>query len=263
MSCNIPHFQSLLGAVKDTWAKPLIQGKYKNISWFGYTSCDEKHPEPMIDFEEHIIYVDVEDTLGNTYQKTQKAYEMIKDVVDFNYIVRTNTSIFVNINNLIKRLELLDITDVIGRQYKHYDKNGEFDFYQIVGFFFGMSKEHFEKCMCADEDFIHSIELNHLTTYDDDLIISAMFDKITNGNGSYFWIESTEDLIPVYKVFPEHLSEQDIEHLSFESKVKPISVEEINDCVVARVRYVSNVFNERTELGHEIEHMYELNDKLI
>lgn len=254
MSCNQPYFQGLLGAVKDTWAKPIIQGRYNNVMWFGYTSCDNHHPKPCIDFNEHMIYVDSNDELGFTYDKTQKAYELIKNVLDFNYVVRTNTSLFVNVDKLIEHVNSLDDRYIMGRFY-NYHLNNKF-YLTICGFFFGMSKYLFDISMTASNDYVKDENGNSISFDDDRILTKRLFDVI-DLNSVY-----TTDVLGIIQVY-KGISPNDISITSLKDikELQKINVTDnpdvINDNIMVRVRTLySN--EDRIEKGHEIEHMYEL-----
>lgn len=94
MSCNLPEYKEMQETVKNTWAKDIIDGKYPNISFYFYTvSTDGKE---YIDEKNHFIYVNTADNVERTYSKTIHTLELLKDK-KFDFIVRTNTSTFINI----------------------------------------------------------------------------------------------------------------------------------------------------------------------
>jgi hypothetical protein len=261
MSCNTPYFQALLGTIKNTWAKPVIQGKYENVQWFAYTSCDKKHPLPCIDWDEHIIYVDSSDDINHTYIKTQKAYEMIKEAgIDFEYVIRTNTSVFININNMIKKVNQIDYTDVLGGKVGYYhvfpDGRRIFQFNLIVGLFIGMSKERFDVAMTANNDY------DSIPTADDVIISKRLFEVY--GDINPISPNDCPSTFPRYKAFdPEELKDH-----NFYNSVKQsggtfiFNPDDINRHVVIQVRPLYGELKERSEKGHEFEHFYELNDAL-
>ena len=250
MSCNIPYFKKLLDVVKDTWAKPIIAGEYENIEWFGYTSCDEKHPHPMVDMDEHMIYVDVPDDISHTYPKTYDAYQLIKDKVDFEYVVRTNTSLFVNIKNMYNRFNKIwceNENTVIG-----YFLDG----WMLMGFFYGIKKELFE-CGLYERD-IKDFTQGNIIENTDDVLISV---NLENKLGDYHKTTITEDgLIPWYKPNLDKSecreTYEDPECCSF------VPVDDdciVYDSIVVRVRPPYDFDRTKTQ---EIEKIYELNNTL-
>lgn len=259
MSCNNIYFKGLLGAVKDTWAKPIIHKKYPNVEWFSYTACDKKHPTPHIDFKDKMIYVDSGDDLYTTYEKTQKAYQMLKDAgVTFDYVVRTNTSVFVNIEKLLDRIDKSSENTILGGQVGYYHRNQDgkmtFKWNIIPGLFMAMSKKLFDIAMSATNQY------DTIPTTDD-VIISKRLAEVGD-----FKIESPnigcETAFYRYKAYlPE-----DEERVLKLCTVKGSYVwdpNDINNSVVLQLRTLYPGEKERIEKGHEIEHFYELDDALL
>lgn len=258
MSCNDPYFQALLGCVRDTWAKPLLQNKYKNISWWSYTACDKKHPYPHIDFENHMIYVDSGDDLYSTYDKTKKAYELIKSTgIDFNYVVRTNTSIFVNIKNMLKRIDEMDENTIIGTWQKFKINNIPL-YWGVIGYFFIMRKEHFEIIISSDDCLIADENGNNKEYWDD--VVFAKNLSIIEPDIKGICAEE-DDKVFVYK---GALKDEDIPEIFklYSNFINVLNPKHINDRVIIRLKGFNDDINVRKEKGHEIEHFYELNDAL-
>lgn len=134
MGCNDYFFKELLNAIENTWPKDLIDNKYKDFTYFSYTSCDETHPTPCI--AGHTIYVDCEDDLWHTYDKTKKAYDMLKyNGYVFDYILRTNTSCYINVANCISKIHTLSADDFIGNFEIGLYINNKYIFDQFAGNF--------------------------------------------------------------------------------------------------------------------------------
>lgn len=96
-SCNL--FNELDKASRETWAKGCFDGTYDNIDY--YTVIDAK--ESKFDPENHIIYVKTDYTKDNTIQLLQRYLEacrMFKNLEKYNYILRTNTSTWCNLDVL-------------------------------------------------------------------------------------------------------------------------------------------------------------------
>lgn len=262
MSCNIPYYQALLGAVRNTWAHPLIRNKYPNITWFSYTSCDERHPKPIVDFEEHMIYVDSGDGIYDTYEKTQQAYRMIKDKIDFDYVIRTNTSVFVNIENMLKRLESVENHQVIGRcinsvLYEPNSKEIREEFWLIHGFFFGMNKYLFDVCMSADKNLIKKISGREELNYHDDDIISLMLHLALGDD--YPTVPIEENLDDYILTFRTTQSPEFLETYQLKLVDNP---DVVNDTVIVRLRDYWVDPTERGSFSREIQNFYELNQAL-
>lgn len=249
LSCNQPYFQSLLGAVKNTWAKPLIQNQYPNVHWFGYTSCDNKHPKPCVDFEDHMIYVDCEDDLWHTYTKLKKAYNLIKDVVDFDFVLKTNTSLCVNLEKTIERINRIPDDYVMGRNITSCMFNEPFGVFQ--GFFAGMCKRLFEISLSSDGD-----ELDGYDMVADDQISS--WNLLKSGERIHIADINDEGAPYVYWYFnegdkfgkPDYLYDNSYDMVTY----NPV---DINDKLMIRVRSI-----DRSTDVNEIERIYQLYNSL-
>lgn len=263
MGCNTPYFQALMSTIKETWAKPLIKGKYPNIAWFGYTSCDKKHPTPYIDYDDHMIYVDIPDDLYHTYEKTHIAYKMLLDAgLSFDYVIRTNTSVYVNIDNLLKRLEELPDGEILGGEcgYYHSLPDGTFEYMWniIVGLFFGMPAELFETAFSKSDWSEYDI----IPMTDDTIMSKALIEKLgkldpSNPN------PTCDTIFPRYRAFLSD-DEQKQEETKKDNWIASTYIDDpalVNQYAVIQIRTLYDGM-ERIEKGHEIEHFYELNDAL-
>lgn len=263
MSCNNTYFKSLLAVVKDTWAKPIIQGKYKNVQWFAYTACDKKHPYPYIDFEDHIIYVDCADGLFDTYEKTQKAYRMLLNagINDFDYVVRTNTSGFVNIDKMIDKINSANENEILGGKvgYYHVYPDGKriFKWNIIVGLFIGMFKDKFDIAMSATNNY-------DIIPAPDDVIISGKINEVYGDSIKVISPNDCKTVFPRYKPYrTEDANEKTIlDTLSNVDMTVITDAKEINNNVIVQVRPLYGELKERSEKGHEFEHFYELDSAL-
>lgn len=254
MSCNQPHFQALLGCVMDTWAKPLIQGKYPEITWFGYTSCDSKHPKPVVDFEDHMIYVDSGDEVTDTYEKTQKAYNLIKNSVDFDYVVRTNPSVYVNVDRMLEYINSVDEHSIIVNRGIVTEDN-EFRFWLLIGFFMGMKKELFDIAMSGDDTSLRTKTGGLARNSHDDMVISQKLANVLGNNIKFAPINPKGDVVMYKPCKPD--DEELIEKYKHTFELEFENPEIINEHILVRLRTFYNDI-ERLRFGHELEHFYEL-----
>lgn len=99
MSCEDNFFKQQEEDVKNTWLKPVIDGKYDNIDYCFYSGkVIEKH---KYNKENHQLTLRCEDDLNNTFKKTYYALKCCKKIFkDYDYIFRTNTSTYVNVELL-------------------------------------------------------------------------------------------------------------------------------------------------------------------
>ena len=99
MSCNQDIFKYQEMVAKNTWIKHL---KEEGIDVFIYTSGKYN----TIDIKNNKIYCNIEDDLNHTYEKTICALSQIS-IDNFDFIVRTNLTTYINAKLLIKYCEFL------------------------------------------------------------------------------------------------------------------------------------------------------------
>ena len=255
MSCNIPYFKALASVVKDTWAAPLIRGDYKNCTWLMYTACDRKHPYPVIDWKEHTVYVDCSDEVYHTYEKTQKAYKMIADAgIDFDYIVRTNTSVYVNVKSVINKVNTMTDNDILGATCGYYhcfpDGHREFQWNIIPGLFFGMCRRYFEMSLTGtnNDDVIPAT---------DDVILSKrLFEQVPFESINF--IEPNQGVFKEYPRYKARMRDDERPEWDEQNKTYIDDPYIINRCSVVQLRPLYGDLTERAEKGHEFEHFYEI-----
>ena len=106
MSCQDEFFMNEEELVKETWAKPIIDGEYKNIDFIIYRGGYEKNSYSN---KNKLLKLHIEDTMPYTFKKTYMALNMIwNEFKKYDYVFRTNTSTYVNVpllNELIQRTE--------------------------------------------------------------------------------------------------------------------------------------------------------------
>ena len=98
MSCNQKHFVDGEAVVRETWAKPILEGEYENIDFYSYTGGNDKQ---YVNKDEHRVYCMSGDGIYETHQKTVECIALLlKNGIDFDYIFRTNTSTVTNVGLL-------------------------------------------------------------------------------------------------------------------------------------------------------------------
>lgn len=100
MSCNNWFFKKEEEVVKNTWLKPVIDGQYPEVDWYFYTTGERN----LIDKQNHVIYVNSNDNWDSTFLKTKLAFKIAKENLNYDYIVRTNLSTYVNLNLLVSTI---------------------------------------------------------------------------------------------------------------------------------------------------------------
>lgn len=260
MTANTDFFRNALKAVRETWAKDLIEGMYSRHKFLVYTSCDENHPQPCLDGD--VLYVDAGDELYDTYEKTKAAYKLLDDLkITYKRIYRTNTSTYINVLNTINSLRV-NGNDIAGENM-HYFINyinpetkefirQEFCTWIIIGLFYGMS-----------HDMIHKIFFSPFTSSDfyprdaDDVIQTRILDRLKIPHRRLKvnpLLPQTE--FPRYKCCRiedyEQFKESCHLHLCYYDDPKLLLQHNV---IQLRTLYERE---ERITKGHELEHMYEL-----
>lgn len=111
MSCNQQHFRLQEKNIKQLYAKDILEKKYENIDFWIYTASDDN--KYHVNKNTHKLYIPCDDTLEGTYEKTYKCFNLINKLnFEYDYILRTNLSTYINIellNRFVNELELDDI----------------------------------------------------------------------------------------------------------------------------------------------------------
>ena len=111
MSCQNDFFIEQEKYVKDTWAKDIIEGKYENMSFVIYRGGYEKNSYSK---QDNLLKLNVEDDLNNTFKKTYFALSMIDKIFEeYDYVYRTNTSTFVNVELLNEFIQNIDNDELL------------------------------------------------------------------------------------------------------------------------------------------------------
>lgn len=100
MSCNKDFFKQEENVLKETYLKRLEN--YSNVDYFIYTSSE--NGKEYID--DNILYVDAPDDFNGTWEKTYKCFKYISKF-DFDYVIKTNTSTFINIDLMVNLLQYM------------------------------------------------------------------------------------------------------------------------------------------------------------
>ena len=77
MSCNDEFFKHQEQIIRETWLKPVIDGKYENIDYCFY-SGDEDIEKHKYSKDEHYLTLRCEDDVKNTFKKTYYAFKLCK-----------------------------------------------------------------------------------------------------------------------------------------------------------------------------------------
>ena len=111
MSCNEELYQNQQDIIKNTWLKKIEE--YDNIDYIIYYG-DENIEKHSYNKESHILKLRCEDDLKNTFKKTYYALNLSNKIYkDYDYIFRTNTSNYVNVELLDKFISCLDDENIL------------------------------------------------------------------------------------------------------------------------------------------------------
>ncbi len=106
-SCNREDFLNEEPIVRETWAKDIVNGNITNTRILFYRrSLDGKEC-----IENDILYVNESDAYSNTYLKTIAALDYVNKNIDFDYIVRTNTSTYINTEIIVNLINSFSEND--------------------------------------------------------------------------------------------------------------------------------------------------------
>lgn len=255
-SSNIDFFEQESEVVEQTWAKPIIEGKYPGYLYFRYTACDSKHPEPCI--IGNTIYVLNDDSLIHTYEKMREAYRLLLLYgYDFVYLFRTNTSTYINVPKVIKEFRTLDDNTVkaeLGGYYRLLPSGGkQFLFNCFTGNAYMMKKS------LADRVFLSRYDSSILDIPSgDDIITGCILNELADpGEIIYKPLNIVNNRVSncyQYKCLPS--SEVDPEYVDRHTD----NSEVVHDSICVSVRVKSNDYGTRIACG-EFDHMKELHEE--
>lgn len=100
---NSKEFVNEEKVVRQTWASDIISGKYPGMKLMFYKG--NKNKSEKLDGD--TLYVDVDDSLDGTYEKTIKTLRWCLKNEEFDFIVKTNTTTYINVELLSKFINKL------------------------------------------------------------------------------------------------------------------------------------------------------------
>ena len=197
MSCEDDFFKMSRYVTHDTWAKSVIEGKNEGIGFLSYTSTEDDER-----IEDNTVYVKVPDLITDTYRKTIRCFEFLRENgITFDYVLRTNTSVYFNIPITIRDI----INPVIENSIDLYSEwrgfinfRGE-DYPEFHGSMFVMSSKLIYDIVDSDidensPDVVEYVTSNNKGTVGiDDITISAITYLLNERNGYKYNIYITKD----------------------------------------------------------------------
>ena len=106
MSCNQERFINEEHIIRKTWGKDIIDGKYNNIELIFYRGNSDS-----IYLEDDVLHLISDDTLWGSYIKTIDCFKYLVENKDFDYIIRANTSTYINVEAILQFLNLENINE--------------------------------------------------------------------------------------------------------------------------------------------------------
>ena len=100
MSCNQERFINEEHIIRKTWGKDILEGKYDNIELLFYRGNSDSTY-----LEKDVLHLTSDDTLTGSYQKTIDCFKWLIENKEFDYIIRTNTSTYINVDAIQQFLE--------------------------------------------------------------------------------------------------------------------------------------------------------------
>ena len=251
MFCNHPFFKNGIEVVKQTWAKPILEGNYPNAMWYGFTACDEQHPQECIDEQNHIVYVQCEDKLTTTYTKMKKAYTLLQCVHPFKKLVRTNTSVYLNLHKIFDLLDNITDNQVCSDWCGYYTRDKVF----LYNIFCG-------NCYLASAEFCNKIFYSEYSEYSlgmadgDDVVASKIMYLL---NIPCQKLDMSYDTPSHFCYLYKRCAPYDKNRLSSEDLSRYTENPQIiHECPFVSVRSMYVDLQERMLKGDEPAHMYEL-----
>lgn len=135
MSCNQERYINEEEAIRQTWGKDILEGKYDNIELMFYRGGSDNTY-----LEGDVLHLTSDDTLIGTYQKTIDAFNFLLENKDFDYIIRTNTSTYINIRAIQQFLEFNIDEEIVCGPYLLINQYNSFIPF-LPGFYLIFSKQ--------------------------------------------------------------------------------------------------------------------------
>jgi len=110
MSCNDSFFIEQEKSINDTWINKIKN--YDNIDYIIYRG-DETLKKHTYNKQEHLLSLKCEDDTDNTFKKTYYAFNLAHNIYNYDYIFRTNTSTYINIDLLNAFIQQLDNDEIL------------------------------------------------------------------------------------------------------------------------------------------------------
>lgn len=109
MSCEQSRYMAEEAVIRETWAKPIINGKIENVSIMFYRGGSETEE---YDKDKCLLKLTSDDGLYKTFEKTIDAFKYLeKENIEYDYVFRTNTSTYINVDAIVQFLNFEDLKE--------------------------------------------------------------------------------------------------------------------------------------------------------
>lgn len=98
VSCSDVNYTQEEHVILDTWGHDIVNGLCENVMLIFVRSG--KEPVPVYDEDSSVLYVSAGDAVHDTYNKVLKAIKYVDDNFEYDYILKTNTSTYINVKLL-------------------------------------------------------------------------------------------------------------------------------------------------------------------
>lgn len=240
MSANTPMFNKLEEVSNETW-RNIDTEKYKDISvqFWTYTDAPEGK-QTYVDKENHIIYIEKDYSqsgLIHTYSKTIYAFREIKKLgIDYDFLIRTNNSTWINIPLLNEFLAYQEDDSQIfaGRIYASFWSafnlygGGELMVFSkrnvdIIDCMSGDPKKFEDQVKGCDDNMIFGLWNKRLAT------LSLKESNYLHSFEDYQWIEKNTDMDNI-----------DFSHIAYQVKTYDVSDEERSLYDAQKMTFIDN-----------------------
>jgi hypothetical protein len=252
MSCNEPFFVESRRVTHDTWAKDLILGSYENIGFYSYTASETG--EEYI--KDNTIYLNCGDKLENTFEKTMCVFDFLnKNNITFDYVLRTNTSTYINLPMTIDKINTLialncDLSGLpICNVINYYESP------ILSGQYLFISNTLIQKILSRYKNGIYKNYVNwHIDGVDDVEIANHVLDILQNTNLNIKLINYIDQV--KYKSITRNNLYKEEANAAFPIHTDPLIV---NNVYAVNYR-LSNIKQTSMYRYIELEHAYELHE---
>jgi hypothetical protein len=171
--------------------KKLIEEHYSNYKSttfsFYFTQFREEQEAPIV-LEQNTIYVKGKEAYLSILDKTIKAIQFINTIDQYDFLIRSNTSTVIDINNLNKFVLMLPQTNIFcgGMFLKFHLMGINFNFYQGTGIIFSKDVIDF---ICSNTDKLNYSIIDDLAfglfvnQYCSDKVVTKEYNATLTSNG--------------------------------------------------------------------------------